>query len=191
MGCADVRAGRRAAGAVTRTEDGVVSGRGRWRGCHGHRTRWFDVRAAWREGRGEARPGTRHGRVGDVTNPRDRGSGTVWAIALIGLIWSAGTVAMAVGGVRAARQRAYAAADLAALAAAANASGGPHDACVLAARVARASGARLRRCVLRERVSEVTVTSAVPLRHPFGPLVATAHARAGPSGLPDDGIPRT
>jgi secretion/DNA translocation related TadE-like protein len=126
-----------------------------------------------------------------MTTKHDRGSGTVWAVALIGLIWSAGTVAMTVGGVRAARHRAYAAADMAALAAAANASGGSRYACALAARVARASGARLRRCVLHARIAEVTVTSVVPIRHPFGPLVATARARAGPSRLPGHGTPRS
>lgn len=110
----------------------------------------------------------------------DRGSGTLWVIAAMGLVWCLGAVAMMVGGVRAARHRAYAAADLAALAAAAHASRGAGDACRLAARVARESGARLRRCVLRGRVCDVTVTTAVPVRPRVGPLTATARARAGP-----------
>lgn len=132
------------------------------------------------------RPGER-GAVGGERRSRgrnDRGSGTIWALALLALVWSAGTVAMTAGGVRAARHRAYAAADLAALAAAANAAGGPQYACALAARVAHASGGRLRRCVLHERVCEVTVTSAVSLRRPFGPLIATGRARAGPEWFP-------
>lgn len=131
----------------------------------------------------------RRAAVSAVKASRDRGSGTVWAVALIGLIWSAGTVAMTVGAVRAARHRAYAAADMAALAAAAHASGGPRYACALAADVAHASGARLRRCVLHARIAEVSVTSAVPIRYPFGPLVAVGRARAGPSHLPDDAVP--
>lgn len=119
----------------------------------------------------------------------DRGSGTIWAVAMIGLVWSAGTVAIAVGGVRAARHRVYAAADMAALAAAANAAGGPQYACGLAARVARASGGQLRRCVVRARRSQVTVTSAVRLGYPFGSLVVIGRARAGPGGPGDPAGP--
>lgn len=118
--------------------------------------------------------------IGKVKQLGERGSGTLWMVAAMGLLWSVGTMAMMVGGVRAARHRAYAAADLAALAAAAHASRGAEEACGLAARVARESGGRLRRCVLRGRVSEVTVTTVVPVRPHVGPLTATAQARAGP-----------
>lgn len=118
----------------------------------------------------------------------DRGSGTVWMLALIGLTWAMAMMAMTVGGVRAARHRAYAAADLAALAAASHSGDGPHAACRLAARIARGSGGRLSSCVLHGRISEVIVSSGltnVPaLRH----LTATARARAGPERLP---IPTT
>jgi secretion/DNA translocation related TadE-like protein len=110
----------------------------------------------------------------------DRGSGTVWMLGLIGLTWSMAVMAMTVGGVRAARHRAYAAADLAALAAAAHATGGRPGACRLAAEVARGSGARLRRCALHDRVSEVVVTSDARSVLPLGRLTATARARAGP-----------
>ncbi len=121
--------------------------------------------------------GSRHG--------GDRGSGTVWMLAFIGLIWSLAVMAMTVGGVRAARHRAYAAADLAALAAAAHAIDGPRGACRLAAVIARGSGGRLRRCALRGRVSEVVVTSDVRSVLPLGRLVATGRARAGPQRAPE------
>lgn len=114
----------------------------------------------------------------------DRGSGTVWMLALIGLTWSVAVVAMAVGGVRAARHRAYAAADLAALAAAGHAADGRQSACRLAASVARDAGGRLRRCVLHGRVSDVVVTSPVRPVLPVGRLTATARARAGPEAAP-------
>jgi secretion/DNA translocation related TadE-like protein len=116
--------------------------------------------------------------------PRDRGSGTLWMLASIGLIWSVATMAMAVGGVRAARHRAYAAADLAALAAASHLADGAGSACELAARIARGSGARLRHCVFHGRISEVVVVSEVRSIPALGHLTATARARAGPERDP-------
>lgn len=116
---------------------------------------------------------------------RDRGSGTLWMLALIGMVWSIAVMAMTVGSVRAARHRAYAAADLSALAAAAHAMDGVKSACRLAAVVARDSGGRLRRCVLRDRVSEVVVTSDVRTVVSLGRLAATARARAGPESTPE------
>ncbi|MGI5224081.1 Rv3654c family TadE-like protein [Actinoallomurus iriomotensis] len=114
----------------------------------------------------------------------DRGSGTVWMLALIGLTWALAMMAMTVGGVRAARHRAYAAADLAALAAASHSADGPRAACGLAARIARGSGGRLRRCVLHGRISEVIVSSGVAKVPALRRLTATARARAGPERLP-------
>ena len=110
----------------------------------------------------------------------DRGSGTIWMVALIGLIWSMATMAMAVGGVRAARHRAYAAADLAALAAASHFADGAGSACELAARIARGSGGRLRQCVFHGRISDVVVVSEIRSVPALGHLTATARARAGP-----------
>jgi secretion/DNA translocation related TadE-like protein len=115
----------------------------------------------------------------------DRGSGTVWMLALIGLTWSAAVMAMTVGGVRAARHRAYAAADLAALAAAAHAAEGPHAACRLAAHIAHGSGGRLRRCVMRGQISEVLVSTALGTTPALRNLTATARARAGPVHPPE------
>jgi secretion/DNA translocation related TadE-like protein len=127
----------------------------------------------------------RRARAVEVLRPvGDRGSGTVWMLALIGLTWAVAAMAMTVGGVRAARHRAYAAADLAALAAASHAADGSGSACRLAARIARGSGGRLRRCTLHGRISEVVVVSALRDVPAVGRLVATAHARAGPARMP-------
>jgi secretion/DNA translocation related TadE-like protein len=122
--------------------------------------------------------GTQGGGLGD------RGSGTVWMLALIGLTWAVAVMAMTVGGVRAARHRAYAAADLAALAAASHAADGSRNACRVASRIARGSGGRLRSCLLRGRVSEVVVSSEVRSVPALGRLTATARARAGPQNVP-------
>lgn len=115
----------------------------------------------------------------------DRGSGTLLMLALIGLIWSVAVMAMQVGGVRAARHRAYAAADLAALAASAHALDGARSACRSASAIARSAGARLRRCALDGRVSDVVVTSDARNLLPLGHLTATARARAGPEDVPE------
>ncbi|MFL5912181.1 MAG: Rv3654c family TadE-like protein [Gaiellaceae bacterium] len=121
------------------------------------------------------------GTMTGTSEPADRGSGTVWMLALIGLTWSVAVMAMTVGGVRAARHRAYAAADLAALAAASHTADGRQRACGVAARIAHASGGRLRRCTFHGRVSDVVVTSDVRTLPALGHLTATAHARAGPA----------
>jgi secretion/DNA translocation related TadE-like protein len=105
-------------------------------------------------------------------------------LALIGLIWSVATMAMAVGGARAARHRAYAAADLAALAAASHFAEGAGSACELAARIARGSGGRLRQCVFHGRISDVVVVSEIQGIPALGRLTATARARAGPERAP-------
>jgi secretion/DNA translocation related TadE-like protein len=115
----------------------------------------------------------------------DRGSGTLWVVALIGLIWSMAAMAMIVGGVRAARHRAYAAADLAALAAAGHVADGERRACGLAGRIARESGARLRQCVFHGRVANVVVAVEMRSVPGVGRMTATARARAGPvHGVP-------
>ena len=120
-----------------------------------------------------------------MTHPRsrhraaDRGSGTVWMIALMALVWLVAMVAMTAGGARAARHRAHAAADLAALAAASHAGDGPARACRVAATIARATRGRLTECVLRGPVAGVKVVAVFHVPG-FGPLHATAAARAGP-----------
>ncbi|WP_345436214.1 Rv3654c family TadE-like protein [Actinoallomurus vinaceus] len=122
----------------------------------------------------------------------DRGSGTVWTVALIGAVWAVAAMAMVVGGARAARHRAYAAADLAALAAAAHAAEGSERACLLAARVARDSQARLHECGVHGSVADVIVTSQVRSLPRLGRLTVTARARAGPvdgGGVPEPDSP--
>ena len=114
----------------------------------------------------------------------DRGAGTVWMLAIIGLTWTMAVMAMTVGGVRIARHRAYAAADLAALAAASHAAEGTHAACRLAAHIARGAGGRLRSCLLHGQISEVTVSSELGSSPALRSLTATARARAGPERPP-------
>lgn len=110
----------------------------------------------------------------------DRGAGTVWVLAFMGLVWTVGAAFMVAGGVRAARHRAYGAADLAALAAAAQAVEGPVPACRRAAQVAEGWGVRLSGCAVRGMAAEVEVTARIRLPGPFGPLRFVSRARAGP-----------
>ena len=124
-----------------------------------------------------------------MTVPRgERGSATVWVLALAGLLALLGVALMLVGGAVVARHRASAAADLAALAAAGRAVLADPAACATAARLARANGAELEGCVVRpEAVVEVRVRVLVRLR-PLGILAAPARARAGPAPADDDGL---
>jgi secretion/DNA translocation related TadE-like protein len=102
-------------------------------------------------------------------------------IALLALVWLVAVVAMTAGGVRAARHRAHATADAAALAAASHATAGPTRACQVAAAITRAARGRLAGCVLRGPVAdiEVVMTARVP---GLGPFPLAARARAGPVG---------
>lgn len=128
----------------------------------------------------------RKGRADQARNgdrQRDRGSGTVWVIALMALVWLVAVIAMTVGGARVARHRAHAAADLAALAAASHVMAGSERACAVAATVARSGHGQLTACVLRGRIADVEVV--VVARAPgVGPIRVVAFARAGPV-LPD------
>ncbi len=112
----------------------------------------------------------------------DRGAGTIWVLAFAAVIWVGGIAAVAVGGVRGARHRADAAADLAALAGAARLADGAGGACARAQRIADESGARLARCRVRGDVVEVAV--AVDLKVPMGigTVRVLSRARAGPVG---------
>jgi secretion/DNA translocation related TadE-like protein len=113
----------------------------------------------------------------------DRGSGTVWVIALMALIWLVAAVAMSIGGIRAARHRAHSAADLAALAAASHVMAGSARACGLADTIARAGRGRLSECSVRGRIADVEIV-AVSHVPGLGSVQVTASARAGPAGLP-------
>jgi secretion/DNA translocation related TadE-like protein len=112
---------------------------------------------------------------------RDRGSGTLWVVAFMALLWCVGVLAVTVGSVRAARHRAEVAADLAALGAAARVADGRGAVCRVAAEVAADAGARLSGCSVRGRIVDVTVE--LGLRVPFHPgeLRVASRARAGPA----------
>ena len=111
----------------------------------------------------------------------ERGSATVWVIALSGVLAVIGTAAVLVGAATVARHRATAAADLSALAAAGQAVLGFPDACDAAAALARANAAELTACTVGSgAVVEVSVSVPVQLG-PLGLLQATGRARAGPA----------
>ncbi|MEU9018141.1 Rv3654c family TadE-like protein [Actinomadura sp. NPDC048394] len=116
----------------------------------------------------------------------DRGSGTIWVVAFMAVIWVGGVVAVGVGGVRAARHRGDAAADLAALAAAARVADGAADACGRAEEIARRSGARMVRCRVRGENVDVSVTVALRVPLGGGAVRVLSRARAGPVGR--DGV---
>jgi secretion/DNA translocation related TadE-like protein len=109
----------------------------------------------------------------------ERGSGTVWVLALAMAVTVVGVAAVAVGAAVVARHRADAAADLAALAAASEAAAGRPAVCRAAERTAVVAGARLLRCAVTPdgiAVVRVAVRPAGSLGR-FG--AATADARAG------------
>jgi secretion/DNA translocation related TadE-like protein len=111
---------------------------------------------------------------------RERGSATVWVVALSGVLAAIGVAAVLVGSAVVARHRATTAADLAALAAAEQAVRGGDGPCAVAAAVARANGAGLTACAVEgSAVVDVAVDVAVRLG-PLGVRHAAARARAGP-----------
>jgi secretion/DNA translocation related TadE-like protein len=110
---------------------------------------------------------------------RDRGSVTVWAAALAGLIWLSSSAALLYGAAVVGRHRAETAADLAALAAAVHVPDGDSAACALAASVAARNGAELRSCRVLSEDVEVQVSRRVGLGG-LGTRGALARARAGP-----------
>lgn len=113
--------------------------------------------------------------------PADRGSGTVWVLALSAVLAVLGAAGLLVGVAAVTRHRAGTAADLAALAAAGRAAVGYPDACAAAAAVARADGAVLESCEVGPG-AVVAVGVRVPVRiGPFGTLSSRARARAGPA----------
>lgn len=111
----------------------------------------------------------------------ERGSATVWMVALSGVLATLGVAVVLGGAAVVARHRATAAADLAALAAAGRAVTADPDACAVAADVAAANAAELTGCTVGvDAVVEISVS--VPVRFgPLGLLAATGRARAGPA----------
>jgi secretion/DNA translocation related TadE-like protein len=110
----------------------------------------------------------------------ERGSATVWVLALSGVLAAIGMAAVLVGTVVVARHRATTAADLAALAAAGQAVLGRPETCAAAAEVAEANSAELTACTVHDgAVVEVRVSVPVQLGR-LGVHAATGRARAGP-----------
>src|SRR4051794_35229228 len=111
----------------------------------------------------------------------DRGSATVWVLALAGLLAACGAAVVVVGAAVVARHRATTAADLAALAGAGRAVVGEADACADAGRIAHANGAVVDSCTVRPGgVVEVRLHVEVRLGS-LGSRAADARARAGPA----------
>jgi secretion/DNA translocation related TadE-like protein len=111
----------------------------------------------------------------------ERGSATVWVVALAGLLAALGTAGVLVGAAVVGRHRATAAADLAALAGAARAVVADPAACSVAAGIAAANGAELEECSAGPGAI-VDVRVSVPVRlGPLGTTRARARARAGPA----------
>jgi secretion/DNA translocation related TadE-like protein len=113
---------------------------------------------------------------------RDRGSASLWLLA-VGLILVAGALAAAaIGAARVTRHRAQVAADLGALAGAARVLEGRDVACARAAAYVARNGGRLRSCLVDGLDVQIAVevpAPALPGLHGPG-RTATASARAGP-----------
>ena len=117
--------------------------------------------------------------AGQRGGPTERGAATLFAVACLGLLLLLGAALGVVAAMVRAHRTAQAAADLAALAAAAEAGRGG-DVCAAAARTATANGAHLDECAPDGRV--VTVRVTVPGPHWLGQTAdLEAEARAGPS----------
>ena len=110
---------------------------------------------------------------------RDRGSVTIWAAALAGLVWLGSSVALVYGSAVVARHRAETAADLAALAAAVHVPDGPAGACAVGARIAARNGGSMRGCEVAGDEVEVVVSRQIRLGG-IGAFTTVARARAGP-----------
>ncbi|WP_425437415.1 Rv3654c family TadE-like protein [Nonomuraea indica] len=111
---------------------------------------------------------------------RDRGSATLWGVALMGLLMAVATALAIVGSVRVARHQVNDAADLSALAAARLAIADPDGACARAASLAVDNGVHLARCEINGEVADVwtSMLIAVPL---IGTRELIGRARAGPA----------
>ncbi len=111
---------------------------------------------------------------------QDAGSATVWLVGLAALVGLSVTVGIVQGSAVLARHRAEAAADMAVLAGAIQASAGQPDPCGAAARIAGRNGVLLAQCAVYGEDVEVVVTR--PLRlGTLGSWTASSRARAGPA----------
>ncbi|GAA3662072.1 flp pilus-assembly TadE/G-like family protein [Nonomuraea antimicrobica] len=113
-------------------------------------------------------------------NTKDRGSATLWGVALMGLLMAVATTLATVGSVRVARHRVNNAADLSALAAAKLALIAPDRACEKAAALATENGVELTECKITGDVADIR--TALPLSLPLlGTRTLTGRSRAGPA----------
>ncbi|WP_308211147.1 Rv3654c family TadE-like protein [Nonomuraea roseoviolacea] len=110
---------------------------------------------------------------------RDRGSATLWGVALMGILMSVAMAFAAVASARVARHRVNAAADLSALAAAKLAIADPDEACRKAAIVAAENGAKLTRCQIKDEIADVWTSMTARLLF-VGSRSLTGRSRAGP-----------
>lgn len=130
--------------------------------------------AAWR------RAFSRNRRCGGWRRFRsERGSGTVYAVAMIGVLAALTAAATLIAKAQVSYQRAAAAADLGALAGARALVDGSDDPCGAAARIVRRNGAELAGCAIEGETIVITSRVSVTLGS-FGIEAAAARARAGP-----------
>jgi secretion/DNA translocation related TadE-like protein len=117
-----------------------------------------------------------------IRRVRDRGSASLWLLAVGLILVAIALAAAAIGAARVARHQAQVAADLGALAGAARVLEGQDAACARSAAFAAENGGRLRSCLLDGLDLQISVEVAVPVLPALpGPeRTATASARAGP-----------
>lgn len=116
-----------------------------------------------------------------IRSAGDRGSASLWLLAVGLVLVVVAVTAAAVGSARVARHQAQMAADLGALAGAARVLEGPAAACARAGSFVAANGARLRGCQVDglDLQISVEVTAAAATLPGLAPVVG-ATARAGP-----------
>lgn len=131
-------------------------------------------------------------RVATGVAGRDDGSATLWALALVLVLWVSVAGVLLAGIAITARHRAATAADLAALSAASvlseasaavSAIGPTADAaaaCADATRIATANGATITSCQVSGAVVDVTTTVTIDALRYLGVGAVSARARAGP-----------
>jgi secretion/DNA translocation related TadE-like protein len=128
-------------------------------------------------------------RTTGATTTRDRGSATIWTVAVALIVMTSTAAVQLVAVAIAARHRVATAADLSALGAAARLasaqSGGESDAaqqaCGVAADIAFANDARISECHVDGSMVEVLAIVRLPSIGYVGAHSASARARAGPS----------
>ncbi|UBU13811.1 Rv3654c family TadE-like protein [Nonomuraea gerenzanensis] len=111
---------------------------------------------------------------------KDRGSATLWGVALMGLLMAVAIALATVGSVRVAHHRANSAADLSALAAAKLALSDPEGACAKAAELAAENGVELVNCHITDDIADIW--TALPISLPLlGRRTVQGRSRAGPT----------